>query len=44
MSALYKATISALDKVVPAKMQPLWQHPAGKCSNHLLRLKWETSA
>ncbi|KRT80753.1 hypothetical protein AMK59_5072 [Oryctes borbonicus] len=29
MSALYRTTISALDRVVPAKLQPLWQHPAG---------------
>ncbi|CAH1101880.1 unnamed protein product [Psylliodes chrysocephalus] len=29
MSVLYKKSMSALDKIVPAKLQPLWQHPAG---------------
>ncbi|KAK3925906.1 Mitochondrial pyruvate carrier 2 [Frankliniella fusca] len=29
MSAIYKGVISAVDKVVPAKLQPLWSHPAG---------------
>ncbi|KAI4459482.1 hypothetical protein MML48_6g00008261 [Holotrichia oblita] len=38
MSALYRTTISALDKIVPSKLQPLWQHPAGKSSNHLLHM------
>ncbi|XP_073979281.1 uncharacterized protein [Rhodnius prolixus] len=29
VSKAYKAIISMLDKLVPEKMQPLWQHPAG---------------
>ncbi|EEZ99084.2 mitochondrial pyruvate carrier 2 [Tribolium castaneum] len=29
MSQLYHKSMSALDKFVPAKFQPLWQHPAG---------------
>ncbi|CAH1260459.1 unnamed protein product [Diabrotica balteata] len=29
MSAVYHKTMSALDKVVPSKLQPLWMHPAG---------------
>jgi len=31
LSKLYNATISAVDKVVPNAVQPLWQSPAGKC-------------
>ncbi|XP_044258815.1 mitochondrial pyruvate carrier 2-like [Tribolium madens] len=29
MSQLYHKSMLALDKVVPQKFQPLWQHPAG---------------
>ncbi|ENN72118.1 mitochondrial pyruvate carrier 2 [Dendroctonus ponderosae] len=29
MSAIYTKCISAVDKFVPQKLQPLWQHPAG---------------
>ncbi|KAK4881996.1 hypothetical protein RN001_005315 [Aquatica leii] len=29
MSAIYKKTISTLDKFVPNKFQALWNHPAG---------------
>lgn len=29
MSAIYRVVISRLDKHVPAKMVPLWNHPAG---------------
>nr|XP_016932265.1 mitochondrial pyruvate carrier 2 [Drosophila suzukii] len=29
LSKLYNATISAVEKVVPNAMQPLWQSPAG---------------
>jgi hypothetical protein len=32
MSALYRGVISVADKFVPAKLQPLWAHPAGKIS------------
>lgn len=28
-SAVYKAVISAADKVVPRGLRPLWEHPAG---------------
>ncbi|KAG8185856.1 hypothetical protein JTE90_004398 [Oedothorax gibbosus] len=28
-SALYRAIIASVDKRVPAKLQPLWSHPAG---------------
>lgn len=30
MSAFYKKSMAALDKIVPPKLQPLWMHPAGK--------------
>ncbi|XP_050306464.1 mitochondrial pyruvate carrier 2-like [Anthonomus grandis grandis] len=29
MSQIYRKTISVMDKFVPGKLQPLWQHPAG---------------
>ncbi|XP_016989434.1 mitochondrial pyruvate carrier 3 isoform X1 [Drosophila rhopaloa] len=29
LSKLYNATISAVDKIVPSAMQPLWQSPVG---------------
>ncbi|VDP02298.1 unnamed protein product [Schistosoma margrebowiei] len=29
MSAVYRAVISAVDKKVPARIKPLWDHPAG---------------
>ncbi|KAG8230947.1 hypothetical protein J437_LFUL002980 [Ladona fulva] len=29
MSLIYRKTISLLDKFVPPKMRPLWDHPAG---------------
>lgn len=29
MSLMYRNTMAALDKVVPPKLQPFWQHPAG---------------
>ncbi|XP_050532290.1 mitochondrial pyruvate carrier 2-like [Daktulosphaira vitifoliae] len=29
MSLVYKAVISATDKVVPKSLRPLWEHPAG---------------
>ena len=29
MSAVYRGFISVLDKMVPAKLQPAWNHPAG---------------
>ncbi|XP_034253364.1 mitochondrial pyruvate carrier 4-like [Thrips palmi] len=29
MSVIYRGVVSAVDKVVPAKLQPLWSHPAG---------------
>uniref|UniRef100_T1IY33 Mitochondrial pyruvate carrier n=1 Tax=Strigamia maritima TaxID=126957 RepID=T1IY33_STRMM len=29
MSAIYRTTISILDKFVPRQMQPFWNHPAG---------------
>ncbi|XP_035212118.1 mitochondrial pyruvate carrier 2-like [Stegodyphus dumicola] len=29
MSALYRSFIAVLDKRVPAKLRPLWVHPAG---------------
>lgn len=29
MSFIYKKTISIVDKLVPAKLQPVWNHPAG---------------
>lgn len=35
MSALYQKSMAALDKIVPAKLQPLWRHPAGnRLLNH----------
>lgn len=30
MSALYKNTMALMDKVVPTKLQPFFNHPAGK--------------
>lgn len=35
-SALYRAVIASVDKHVPAKLQPLWSHPAGSVFRHLL--------
>ncbi|KAL8573506.1 Mitochondrial pyruvate carrier 2 [Nucella lapillus] len=29
MSVIYRGFISAADKFVPAKLRPLWNHPAG---------------
>ncbi|KAG0723131.1 Mitochondrial pyruvate carrier 2 [Chionoecetes opilio] len=29
MAAMYRALIGRADKLVPAKFQPLWNHPAG---------------
>jgi len=29
MSALYRAVTTSVGKLVPAKFQPIWQHPAG---------------
>jgi len=29
MSALYRAVTTSVGKIVPAKFQPIWQHPAG---------------
>lgn len=29
MSVIYRGVVSAVDKFVPAKLQPLWSHPAG---------------
>ncbi|KAF2885512.1 hypothetical protein ILUMI_20662 [Ignelater luminosus] len=29
MSLVYRKSIAALDKFVPTKFQPLWNHPAG---------------
>ncbi|XP_037779018.1 mitochondrial pyruvate carrier 2-like [Penaeus monodon] len=29
MSAIYRAVIRTADKLVPPKMQPMWNHPAG---------------
>lgn len=29
MSAIYHNSMAALDKFVPNKLRPLWQHPAG---------------
>ncbi|XP_026288858.1 uncharacterized protein LOC113213863 [Frankliniella occidentalis] len=29
MSVIYRGVVSAVDKIVPAKLQPLWSHPAG---------------
>lgn len=29
MSVIYTKSIAVLDKFVPRKLQPLWQHPAG---------------
>lgn len=29
MSSIYKKSMAALDKLVPAKFQPFWTHPAG---------------
>ena len=28
-SAVYRATITFVDRFVPPKLQPLWNHPAG---------------
>lgn len=28
-SAVYKATITFVDRFVPSKLRPLWNHPAG---------------
>ncbi|KAI5705629.1 hypothetical protein M8J76_013084 [Diaphorina citri] len=28
-SAIYRAAISAVDRFVPSKARPLWEHPAG---------------
>lgn len=36
MSIVYKAVISAADKVVPRGLRPLWEHPAGKLLNFKL--------
>ncbi|MPD01173.1 hypothetical protein E2C01_096691 [Portunus trituberculatus] len=30
MAAIYRAMIRRADKLVPAKFQPFWNHPAGK--------------
>lgn len=30
MSMVYKKSIAAVDKLVPNKLRPLWQHPAGE--------------
>ncbi|KAK7480210.1 hypothetical protein BaRGS_00028595 [Batillaria attramentaria] len=32
MSAIYNGIITAVDKFVPGKLRPLWNHPAGKRS------------
>lgn len=32
MSKLYHLTVNAVDRFVPSKAQPLWNHPAGKKS------------
>ena len=29
MSAIYRTVIGVVDKRVPAKLRPLWEHPAG---------------
>ena len=29
MSLVYRALVGMGDKVVPARLRPLWQHPAG---------------
>lgn len=29
MTAIYKAAITAVDRFVPGKLRPLWEHPAG---------------
>ena len=35
MSLIYHKSIAALDKVVPPKLQPLWNHAAGEKKNEL---------
>lgn len=30
-SKIYNGLIGAVDKHVPQKLRPLWNHPAGKC-------------
>ncbi|XP_076466725.1 mitochondrial pyruvate carrier 2-like [Babylonia areolata] len=34
MSVIYRGVISVADKFVPAKLRPLWNHPAGPKTIH----------
>ncbi|XP_022919676.1 mitochondrial pyruvate carrier 2-like [Onthophagus taurus] len=42
MAALYRRTISVLDKFVPPKLQPIWNHEAGPKTVHFWApvVKW----
>lgn len=36
-SKVYQGVIGAVDKHVPTKLRPLWNHPAGEFKKHSLR-------
>lgn len=36
MSKLYHGVINAVDKYVPNKVRPLWEHPAGNFLDSIL--------